>query len=38
MISAFASDGESSIFTSVYAHREWLKKELGEEGAAVDVP
>jgi hypothetical protein len=38
MISAFARDGESSIFTSVYAYREWLKKELNDEDAATVAP
>lgn len=38
MVSAFARDGESSIFTSVYAYKEWLKKELSDEDAATVAP
>jgi secreted trypsin-like serine protease len=38
VISAFGNDGASSIFTSVFAYKEWLKKELSHEGAATIAP
>jgi hypothetical protein len=38
MVSAFARDGEPSIFTSVYPYKEWLKKELNDGDAATVAP
>jgi hypothetical protein len=38
VISAFGKDGDSSIFTSVFAYEDWLKKELNHEGAATGAP
>lgn len=38
VISAFGHDGTSSIFTSVFAYRDWLKKELSHPGAATVAP
>jgi hypothetical protein len=38
VISAFGSDGASSIFTSVFAHNDWLQRELSHEGAAAQSP
>jgi hypothetical protein len=38
VISAFGNDGTSSIFTSVFASSDWLKKELSHPGAATVAP
>jgi secreted trypsin-like serine protease len=38
VISAFGNDGASSIFTSVFAHKDWLQRELSHEGAATKAP
>jgi hypothetical protein len=38
VISAFGNDGASSIFTSVFAYKDWLKKELSHEGAVTKAP
>ncbi|KFE63168.1 trypsin-like serine protease [Hyalangium minutum] len=38
VISAFGNDGTSSIFTSVFAYREWLNKELSHSGAVPIAP
>jgi hypothetical protein len=38
VISAFGNDGTSSIFTSVFAYSDWLKKELSHPGAATVAP
>ncbi|MBN1205255.1 MAG: hypothetical protein JXB05_10055, partial [Myxococcaceae bacterium] len=38
VISAFGNDGASSIFTSVLAYKDWLKKELSHEDAATVAP
>lgn len=38
VISAYGNDGVSSIFTSVFAYKDWLKKELSHEDAATKAP
>jgi hypothetical protein len=38
VISAFGSDGASSIFTSVFAYKDWLNQELNHADAATGAP